>query len=360
MLAEMSEFADMKLRREDYSLSDEQELLRDTYARMLAARSPMARVRAVESTESRFDAELWTSFESLGVASMGLAEQLGGDGAGLVELALVAGEVGRAAATAPFVEATVLARLAGRIGRTLGGDGVATIALHATTSGSRQLLSFGGVATSAVALVDGALVIVDGSCIERPQNIARAPLGRWEFAGAPTDVLVSGPDASWAHAEAVLDWKLLTASAVLGLARSAHDNAVQYAKDRTAFGLPIGSYQAISHPLANLHAELLAARRLVLKAAWFRDHEPDAAPELVPLAYVAAIEIASRTVSTTVHVQGGFGVTVDSDQQIYYRRVKGWPALAGDPAVDVQAIAEHVRRRAVSGPIVPRRMEVPS
>ena len=74
---------------------------------------------------------------------------------------------------------------------------------------------------------------------------------RWsEFEDA--EVLASGPLAERAFATAQQEWQLLIAAALVGLGDSAKDVGVQYAKDRSAFGVPIGTFQAIAHPLADV------------------------------------------------------------------------------------------------------------
>ena len=72
------------------------------------------------------------------------------------------------------------------------------------------------------------------------------------------------------------EWRILTAAALVGLGDAALRLGVQYAKDRHAFGAPIGSFQAIAHPLVDAATGIEGARRLVHRAAWFADHEPEA------------------------------------------------------------------------------------
>jgi alkylation response protein AidB-like acyl-CoA dehydrogenase len=118
------------------------------------------------------------------------------------------------------------------------------------------------------------------------------------------------------------------------------DLAVQYAKDRMAFGVPIGTFQAIAHPLADVASAVEGARHLVWKAAWLADHEPERAPVEMEMAYLHACRTADRATKVGIHTQGGFGFTLESDMQLYFRRAKSAALLAGDPRARLAAIAD--------------------
>jgi alkylation response protein AidB-like acyl-CoA dehydrogenase len=103
--------------------------------------------------------------------------------------------------------------------------------------------------------------------------------------------------------------------------------------------VPIGSFQAVAHPLADAFIATEGARQLVHKAAWFLDHEPDGARQLVPMAALAASEAATSATSTSLHVQGGLGFTLESDTHLYFRRAKLLQVMAGDPETLLSSIA---------------------
>jgi alkylation response protein AidB-like acyl-CoA dehydrogenase len=106
-----------------------------------------------------------------------------------------------------------------------------------------------------------------------------------------------------------------------------------------AFGVPIATFQAVSHPLVDVAMAVTGTRRLVWKAAWFADREPSEAQDLIPMAYLHAVETGTRAPTVGVHVQGGLGFTVESDMHLFFRRAKGWSLVAGDPAHELDAIA---------------------
>jgi alkylation response protein AidB-like acyl-CoA dehydrogenase len=137
------------------------------------------------------------------------------------------------------------------------------------------------------------------------------------------------------------EWLAVTAALLAGMADAVLELGVDHARNRMAFGAPIGSFQGVSHPLAECAVLVTAARRLAQKASWFLDNEPASQPWLPGMAYVAAARAAERCAQTALHVQGGLGFTVESDVQLYLRRIKTLILLTGDPRRELHAIADH-------------------
>ncbi len=336
------------LRRRDFSLSLEQQELRGAFAALFEKESPSTRVRAAEP--GGFDAELWRTLTGAGTVTMGLPVSSGGDGADLVDLALVAEQYGRRVAPVPLLDTVVAARLLAASGAptslldaVVGGDAVAGIALHPVDTGARQLVGAGAVARIVLGLEAGELVAVETGELPPPvANLAAGPVAWRTLSGPGTTraVLAAGARAAALHANAVMEWKLLMAAAQTGVAQGALDLAIDYANQRHAFGVPIGTFQAISHALVDVAVGVEGSRRLVLRAAWFADHEPAEAPPQVLMAHLYARDVANRAAGTGIHVQGGFGFTLESDLQLYFRRAKGWTLLAGDPHHDLRALGD--------------------
>lgn len=334
-------------RRADYSLSEEQESLRDAFAAFFERECTSERVREAEPTG--FDPHVWKRLNDMRMVAMGVPESAGGDGAGLVELSLLAEEFGRRLAPAPLIEAVVAARLlagaatgvAEWVAGAVSGDRLVTLALH--PGAGPQLLPAGAVADAVIGVVDDELVLtaLDG----HPAAVANqgyAPIAWWDpgTAGGDRVVIDSGPEAMVSFDRARREWKLLMAGALVGMARATLDIGVEHARSRVAFGAPIGAFQAVSHALADVAMAVDTARRLVHKAAWYAEYEPDTAGQLTPMAYLYAEQSAMRAATVGVHVLGGVGFTVESDQQLYFRRVKGWTLVAGDPKTTLAEIAE--------------------
>jgi alkylation response protein AidB-like acyl-CoA dehydrogenase len=324
------------LRRHDTSLSSDQEELRAVFAALFTKESPPERVRGSEPVG--FDAGLWRTVVDTGVLTMALPESAGGDGGGLVEAALVAEELGRRVAPVPLVEGVVAARLLG----TADASRVSTLALHAVGPGERQLVPAGAVADVVLGLEHDELVAFAAD--DAPvavHNLASAPLAWRTLSGVGTrTVLATGDDARARFATAVREWKVLMAAAQTGVAQGALDLAVQYAKEREAFGVPIGAFQAISHSLADVAIGVAGSRHLAWRAAWYCDHEPDASAEPALVAYLHARDVANRAASIGIHAQGGFGFTLESDLQLYFRRAKGWTVVSGDAHDDLRALGD--------------------
>ena len=103
-----------ELRRLDYSLSEDHQALQAAYKDLFATRCTIDTVRAAE--ESGFDKNLWERLCAMGATTMALPESVGGDGATLVDLTLVAEEIGRSLAPVPWIDHVVAARLLARLG----------------------------------------------------------------------------------------------------------------------------------------------------------------------------------------------------------------------------------------------------
>jgi alkylation response protein AidB-like acyl-CoA dehydrogenase len=339
--------AETTLRRADYGISEEQEALRDAFASFFERECPSERVRAAEPTG--FDPDLWRRLTDMRAVAMGLPEAAGGDGAGLVELSLVTEEFGRRLAPVPLIEAIVAARLLAQeapaaadwAADAASGVRLVTLALH--PGPGPQLVPAGAVADAVVGLVGDEVVLTP--LTPHPPAVANqgyAPIAWCDLgaAGAGRVALGSGSEAVALFEQARREWKLLMAAALVGMARATLDIGVEHAKSRVAFGAPIGTFQAVSHALADVSMAVDTARRLVHKAAWYADYEPGTNRQLVPMAYLYGEQSAMRAATVGVHVLGGVGFTVESDQQLYFRRVKGWTLVAGDPKATLAEIAE--------------------
>ena len=126
-------------------------------------------------------------------------------------------------------------------------------------------------------------------------------------------------------------WLTLTVVALVGAAKKAVEIGAEYAKQRHAFGTPIGTFQAVSHPLADSATAVDGARLLGLKAACAFAEEPDRASELAAMAFVFAYETARDATHHSLHIHGGYGFGMEQDIQLYYRRARGWAMVYGEP-----------------------------
>jgi alkylation response protein AidB-like acyl-CoA dehydrogenase len=332
----------------DLSLSQEQLAVQSVFADFFAKEATVEKVRAAEPLG--YDDALWEKLAAIGATAMGLPAEVGGGDAGMLDLALVAAESGRRLAPAPFVEAAVAGRLLARAGAVEEIDGIIdgstlpTIALAPLTAGSLRLVPAGAVAELVVALDGDTLVALRREPGSRPHvaaspNLGSSPIADWDADGCERRELATGPRASALYADALSEWKLLTAAALAGLRAAALDLGVSYVQNRKAFGVIIGSFQAIQHRLADLAVAGDGGLLLVYEAAWARDAGQPNAAALASMAFLFNADYAFRTARECLQFHGGYGVTLEYDVQLYFRRAKAWPLALGDPRREYQRLA---------------------
>ncbi|MBV8862164.1 MAG: acyl-CoA dehydrogenase, partial [Mycobacterium sp.] len=153
-------------------------------------------------------------------------------------------------------------------------------------------------------------------------------------------VLVEGEDARRMFSDALDLWLALTSSALAGAAKKAVELGVEYAKQRQAFGTPIGSFQAVSHPLADSATAADGSLLLAFEAACAFADEPERVTELAAMAFAFAYETARDATQRSLHIHGGYGFSMEGDIQLYYRRVRGWAMVFGEPAIALDRVAD--------------------
>ncbi|HKP42028.1 acyl-CoA dehydrogenase family protein [Mycobacterium sp.] len=338
-----------ELRRLDYSLTEDHEALQAAYKDFFKTHCSIETVRAAEA--SGFDKSLWERLCAMGATTMALPESVGGDGATLVDLTLVAEEIGRSLAPVPWIDHVVAARLLARLG-----------ALDSDVVNGKQLVgldpqqeSVSGIRLIPVGSIADNMVVRDGHDVvrltfaTRPatiDNIGRLPMAWVDPSAADSrTVVASGSQALAEYQRALDEWRLLTGAALVGLVAETMTIAAEFAKTRYTLGVPISTLQAISHPLANIAITVQGGRALARRAAWFLDNEPDERPELAPSAFVFMAEEASKAATMCVHIQGGLGVSAEAAATAYLVRARGWALAGGDPGSSAKYIAEIVAAR---------------
>ena len=168
-------------------------------------------------------------------------------------------------------------------------------------------------------------------------GIGIAPLSgevRRSAAGEPV-VLVGGIDARACDGDidAMRAWGFLLESAQLvGAAHALIRYSVDYVATRRQFGVPVGSFQGVSHPLADVATAVQAADLLVRHAAYLAATD-GAVPIFAAVMAAAKARTASRQAAATVHqALGGYGFTIEADCQLYSRRIRTWSAAMPDPS----------------------------
>jgi alkylation response protein AidB-like acyl-CoA dehydrogenase len=297
----------------------------------------------------------------MGATTMALPESCGGDGATLVDLTLVAEEIGRSLAPVPWIDHVCAARLLAQLGA-LGaadyaggivhGDQLAALDPQVDSAKGPRLIPTGSIADHII-IRDGDEIVrlTFGTRPAKVDNIGRLPMAWVDPAIADSrTVLASGPDVVTKYQRALSEWRLLTAAALVGLVEETMTIAAEFAKTRYTLGVPISTLQAISHPLANMAITVQGGRNLARRAAWFLDNEPDERPELAPSAFVFMAEEAAKAATMAVHIQGGLGVSAEAAATAYLVRARGWPLAGGDPGASARQIAEIVAARESADP----------
>ena len=277
---------------------------------------------------------------------LGLAEAMGGGGATMVDLVLVCELAGQYLAPAPLVETIVATRLLASsgepalLGSGAGGKPVG-LALHSPVDGTARAVSGGAVAEAFVVMDPPDLVLVTSEAPgEALSNIAASPLADRSLRDAKRKVIASGPAAEDLWNSALAEWKVLTAAQLVGLSEAALDLAVAYAKARHQFGVPIGSFQALAHRLADAATGADGAKLLTRQAAWVADTVPEETTIRATMAFVWAAETARMVSADCVHIHGGMGFTLECDAQLYFRRASGWPQVWDGVPGEYQRLAD--------------------
>ena len=339
----------------NFELSEDQQLMRETFARFLNEESTTERVRA--ALPSGFDQALWTGLAELGLFSLRVPQSAGGLGLGVLDAAVLMEEVGRTLASGPIAEtliaAAVLAKLdvggehRGLLEKVIAGQTVVSLAFRDVAVEPQQWVAGGAIAAAVIAR-DGdkvVLIAVPPDEGKDEPNLASTPIAQLQLGRAARSVLSESDQGRRVFTQALEEWKLLMAAALAGLAREAIALASTYARERVAFGQPIGTYQGISHPLADLLCDVDGGKYLTWKTLRdVVDGYPRAAAEISLTAWWNA-NAASRAVAQALHTFGGYGLTTEYDIHLYNLRAKAWPLILGDPA----RLLEEAGRRLYAG-----------
>lgn len=365
----------------DFGFTSEQDTLRASVREVLTKQSPPAAYRkALEKSKKGTDEKLWGIISELGWSGVAIAEEFGGLGLGLIDLCIVMEEFGRAIAPVPFYSTVGLAAQvvdqaetgearAAFLRAVAAGEKTATVALgqkdgrfdaagvSVKAARTEQGWKFSGAASLApeAHLADEIVVVartakakdpneglslflVPASALKskpKPQasldggrRLADVKLGGVEV---PASALIgtennAGPALARALDRAAV---LLSAEAV-GIASRVLEMSVDYAKERSQFDRPIGTFQAISHRCADMLAVTETARSHTYYAAWALDEGAPDAHLAAATAKVAASDAARTVANDAIQVHGGIGFTWEHDLHLFYRRAKFCELFLGD------------------------------
>jgi alkylation response protein AidB-like acyl-CoA dehydrogenase len=355
----------------DFGLSDSQQSLKDNARKFFSMHCPMAEVRRLAETDSAHDEALWKKMAEQGYTGICFSEEHDGAGLGLVELALILEEAGRALLPGPFFSSVALAgalleataseeQKKKYLAPICRGEARSTVAVYEAESGwntaeariaagngrlSGEKLFVPDAAVASTILVAGrdSVYVVEAGA----PGMSITPLRAMDltrkvyavtFASTPAEKLAR-PE----NLERGLDCATaaLTAEMTGGMQRTL-ESAVQYAKTRKQFGKIIGSFQAVQNLCADMLLETESSRSAAYYAAWALQENAADAAAAVSIAKLYASD-ACRTVGNRgIQIHGGMGFTWENDLHLYYRRAKASETTLGDASWHRERLARLV------------------
>jgi alkylation response protein AidB-like acyl-CoA dehydrogenase len=362
----------------DVLLSEEEQMVKNLAREFLQGECPPSLARAMEQDDLGYPPDLWKQMADLGWFGMSLPEAYGGQGLPLTYLGIVLEEVGRAIAPVPF-HSTMVAALAINAhgseqqrrellpGVATGGTILTwafnerdprflphTIQARAIADGDDFILSgtklfvdnFNSAAKCLVVCRTGAyseekpregisLLLVDTNA----QGVSHVPLTTlakdkqsivtFDQVRVTASNLVGQQDQGWELAQDMLDrGTALLCAQMVGAARKDSEMGIEYAKNRVAFGRPIGSFQSIQHLCADMTIWIDGCQLLTYEALWKMDQGLPAGLE-VSQAKAFCNDKCEAAVRSSQVIHGGIGFMMEFDLHLWFRRVSAWTMRMG-------------------------------
>jgi alkylation response protein AidB-like acyl-CoA dehydrogenase len=314
-----------------FLLDDEQRAFARSLNALLTAADTPSVIRSWAAGDHSAGRALWSRIADAGVFALAVPEAYDGVGPLPVELTVAFVELGRHAVPGPLVETVAAASLLTEPGpakRLLpglaSGETIATVALPGPGGGPHaDERALDGDAATVRLTVDGdALRLAPG---HGPVCASIDPARRLTALDRGGELLASGPHVVAAAEEALTRARLATAAQALGTGLALLDKTVAYVRQRAQFGVPIGSFQAVKHQLADAKIALEFARPLVFGAALSMD------PADVAAAKVTACEAAYATARTALQLHGAIGYTAEYDLSLWLTKARALRTAWGTP-----------------------------
>jgi alkylation response protein AidB-like acyl-CoA dehydrogenase len=326
----------------NFDLNDEQQEIKRTAHEFLAARFTPAKVRQLADDDS-YEDSLWSEMAELGWPGIAISEEDGGQGLGMVELAVLLEESGYACAPSPLLgtagaalvlsaagsdeqRAEWLPRLAtGDATGAFGGfaDGQSTI--FCDLPRADVVVTFDG---------EGALLAPASEVDFEPFKAIDSTRSYGLVSEAAGERLPGDVDAGRGRLAIAI------AAELTGIAQRTLELATEYARERQQFGRPIGAYQAVSHRIAGMLLATEESRSLTYFAAWTADAEPDSLPMASAMAAARASDAGWEVPASALQVFGGIGFTWENDLQFWLKRGRVAGRMLGTPRDHRERVAE--------------------
>jgi alkylation response protein AidB-like acyl-CoA dehydrogenase len=326
-----------------FALTEDQQEFGAAVRGYLAERFDLAAVRGV--VQDAVDdpggdgnpATLWKAAGEQGWLAVTVPEEFDGLGLGLVEAQVIARALGAGVAPGPW-RGTVLAaeaiRLAGSdeqkaawLPRLAAAEAVGALA----SSDALAAVEYGAIAD--VVVTPGGRLVTGASSTPRGSYDGTVRLA--DLTGGTVEELAGPVEAEIRSRAAVL-----AAADLVGVAREALTRTVAYDRERRQFGVPVGSFQAIKHALADLHCTVTMAEHAVLYAAHAVEVGVEDAELAVAVAKAKAGDAAVASTAAMIQYHGGIGYTWEHEAHLFYKRAKRLAGQWGDAATHRARIAE--------------------
>ena len=369
----------------DFDLSQPQQLLQKSARDFFKRECPPEKVREIMATDTAFDEKLWQAVADQGWTGLIIPEEFGGLGLGIVELAVVAEEMGRAVLPGPFTSTVWASAVIARAGsegqkaqyleKISSGELKATVAMlegsaswntddvmlsaekegeNFRLNGTKEMVTDAAVADLILVTArSGADLVLlpinsktEGVTITATPGIdATRKLYRVEFNNVmvpQSDALESGYRAKEALEQGSRVANVAICAEMVGGMGWVVENSVAYVRDRQQFGKPVGMFQAVQHKCADMLLFTESSRSAVYYAAWALNVDDPSAKLAVSIAKAYTSDGARETGNRGIQVHGGIGFTWEHNLHLYYKRFKASETMFGDATYHREEIAKQV------------------
>ncbi len=366
----------------EFDLSKPQKLLRETARATLTHNCPLTRVRELMASEDHQDTMLWQVIADQAWIGLHLRENVGGLGLGLVELAVVSEEMGRACVPGPFLATTWAATLlaqsdheqhAAIVSSITNGSLTATVALMDQDSdwdieqiqtpikktavgwqltGRKTCVLDAAVSDillcavrlgTELAIVSLSMNAAGVQCTETRSLDATRKLYDVSFdtvSIVQKDIIVVGDQAALWLEYAMRVATVSVCAEMLGAMQWIRETTLDYAKTRKQFDRTIGSYQAVQHQCADMMLMTESARAATYYAAWALSVGAVDGNKAIAIAKAYCSDAGREVAHRGIQVHGGIGFTWEHDMHLFVKRIKVCEFLFGDAAWQREQIAK--------------------